>query len=160
MRTIKQMSLALAVVFLAGAVLLPQADASAWNQQIRFTFNQPVVIPGAVLPAGTYYFQLLNSAADRDVIQIFGPHWKLYATEQTIPTLRYNTTSKVELEFAERPHDQPQALLEWYYPGRMFGHEFVYSSPKEAVLARATKQELLSSPYGSRAVAVSAEAAG
>jgi hypothetical protein len=159
MRNLKSVSLALAVLFVASMMLLPQAKADVWNQAIKFTFNQPVAIPGEVLPAGTYWFQLLNSNADRNIIVIFGPHWKLYATEQTVPTLRYKTTSRVELRFAERPHDQPQALLEWYYPGAMRGHEFVYSGRKEEMLARATKQEVLSSPYGST-VATSGEAVG
>jgi hypothetical protein len=52
--------------------MLPKgASADEWNQKTVFTFSGPVEIPGQVLPAGTYIFKLLDSQADRDVVQVF-----------------------------------------------------------------------------------------
>jgi hypothetical protein len=34
-------------------------------------FSQPVEVPGAVLPAATYWFKLLDSPDTRNVVQIF-----------------------------------------------------------------------------------------
>jgi hypothetical protein len=157
MDTATKMLFMVGVLSLACLMSVPQAHAGVWNQRIRFTFSEPVAIPHAVLPAGTYWFQLLNSDSDRNVVEIFGSHGqRLVTTLLTVPTYRYAATGRVELQFAERPHDQPQAFLSWYYPGMMWGHEFVYSGRREKLLARATKEELLSSPNGS----IAAQAAG
>jgi len=46
---------------LAFLIVLPVVRADEWNQATLFTFSQPVQIPGQVLPAGTYLFELVNS---------------------------------------------------------------------------------------------------
>jgi hypothetical protein len=43
---------------LAFLVVLPAARADQSNQDTKVTFSQPVQIPGRVLPAGTYWFEL------------------------------------------------------------------------------------------------------
>lgn len=50
---------------------VPQAKAGEWNQKTVFTFSGPVEVPGQVLEAGTYVFKLMDSQADRNVIQVF-----------------------------------------------------------------------------------------
>ena len=48
-----------AILFLlAVLVALPAARADQSNQATKVTFSQPVQIPGRVLPAGTYWFEL------------------------------------------------------------------------------------------------------
>jgi hypothetical protein len=42
-------------------VTLPVVHADFWDKTTRFTSSQPVQIPGRVLPAGTYRFQLADS---------------------------------------------------------------------------------------------------
>lgn len=106
---------------------IPRAKADLWNQQTTFSFNQPVEIPGKVLGPGTYVFQLASNETDRNVIQVFnqdGNH--LIATEMTVPTYRMNPTGKTVLTFEERAAGSPQAIHNWYYPGMLYGHEFVY----------------------------------
>jgi hypothetical protein len=39
-----------------------------------------------------------------------------------------------------------KALLKWYYPGRLTGHEFVYSARHEREFARDVKQDVLVEP--------------
>jgi len=115
----------LVVLFLA-IVLVPSARADLWNQKIEVRFSEAVAIPGQVLPAGTYWFVLANTQ-DRNMVQIFNVDWsKLYATLDTVPDFRWRATNRTELTFAERPHDQPQAILAWFYPGMLTGHEFLY----------------------------------
>ena len=78
----------------------------------KLTFNQPVEIPGSGLPAGTYWFVLQASSSNRDIVQIFSPDWsKIYATLITVASYRQQTTNYTEIKFAERPHNQPEALL-------------------------------------------------
>ena len=45
---------------LAFLIVLPAVHADEWNQATLFTFSQPVQIPGRVLPAGTYLFELVK----------------------------------------------------------------------------------------------------
>src|SRR5271163_669354 len=56
---------------LLGATLATGARADEWNKRTVLTFSQPVEIPGQILPAGTYAFVLLDSPADRHIVQIF-----------------------------------------------------------------------------------------
>jgi hypothetical protein len=58
-------------VMLAFASLVPLARADEWDQATKLTFSQSVQIPGRVLPAGTYWFVLLDHGVDPNVVQIF-----------------------------------------------------------------------------------------
>jgi hypothetical protein len=42
-------------------IMLPSARAGVYDRATKLTFNQPVQIPGRVLPAGTYWFLLANT---------------------------------------------------------------------------------------------------
>src|SRR5580658_5180256 len=113
---------------IAFSIAVPAARADVWNQKTELTFTEPVEIPGQVLPAGTYWFVLVNSGSNRNLVQIFAADWSvLCATVQTVPSERREPTSGTTLTFAERPYSQPQALLTWFYPGDTTGHEFIYS---------------------------------
>jgi hypothetical protein len=136
---------------LAFAAFLPSARADEWNQMTEFTFNQPVEIPGRVLPAGTYWFVLADSQADRNIVQVFSHDWsKQYANLLTASTDRPEPTGRTEVKFAERRHDQPQALLKWYYPGRVIGHEFLYSKRHEREFATDAKRDVEARPFAGR----------
>ena len=127
-------------VILACAAFLPAARADEWNQKTELSFNQPVALPHVTLPAGSYWFVLANSQGDRNVVEVFSKNWNHeYATLLTVPTIRQESTSHTELTFAERPSDAPQALLEWYYPGRLTGHEFLYRASQEKRFSRDPK---------------------
>ena len=54
-----------------GAAVLPIARADESNKKTIVTFSQAMEVPGKILPAGTYTFQLLDSPADRHIVQIF-----------------------------------------------------------------------------------------
>src|SRR5579863_8226144 len=95
----------LAFVFsfiLAGMVLLPQARADEWNQMTKLKFNEPVEIPGVVLPAGAYWFVLQDNQTDRQIVQVFSnDRSKLYATLLTEPAQRLEPKMRTEIKFAE-----------------------------------------------------------
>lgn len=131
-------------VLLLGIVVVPKARASEWDQLTRFTFNQPVEVPGQILPAGTYWFQLLESPANRNIVMVYNhDQTQLCATFVTASAWRYDTTYRTEMTFAERRHERPEAILTWYYPGMRIGHEFLYPSAEEKHLERDTTQQLL-----------------
>jgi len=139
-------------VALAWMAFLPAAHADEWNQMTKLKFSEPVQIPGhEVLPAGSYWFVLANSPADRNIVQVFSSDWRHeYATLLTEPTLRQHATSHTVVKFAERPHDQPPALLKWYYPGRFTGHEFLYSAKNEHRFSRDIKENVTAGSFASR----------
>jgi len=132
---------------LACAALLPAARADERNQMTKLEFSQPIEIPGGVLPAGAYWFVLQDNQGDRNVVQIFSADWsKIDATLLAVPAYRQQATNDTEIEFAERPHQKPEALLKWYYPGRLMGHEFLYSARHETEFARDKKEDKLADP--------------
>src|SRR5580765_3678742 len=126
------------------------ASAQTWNKRTSVTFNGPVEIPGVgaqVLPAGTYVFRLLDSAADRHIVQVFNKDEShLYATILAIPNYRLRATDKTVMTFAERAAGDPQAIRAWFYPGDNSGQEFVYPKKRAVELAKVTNQPVLYIP--------------
>jgi hypothetical protein len=147
---------AFTVVFcltLALGALAPAARADEWNQRMGVRFNQPIQVPGAVLAPGSYWFVLANFEGNRQVMQIFSHDWStLYSTTVTNSTIREEPHSRIEVELAERPGNQPPALLKLFYPGLQTGHEFVYHRKEERELKRDARLDLLSRPHGSTQV--------
>jgi len=128
---------------LLGATLTPGVRADEWNKKTVMTFNQPVEIPGQILPAGTYTFVLLDSPADRHIVQIFnadGSH--IIATVLAINDYRLKPTGETVVKFAERSGDNPEALKAWFYPGDNFGQEFVYPKQRAIELAVIVKEPI------------------
>jgi hypothetical protein len=116
--------------------------ADEWNKKTIVTFNHPVEIPGVgvqILPAGTYVFKLLDSAADRNIVQIFNKDQShIFATILAIPNYRLRTTDKTVMTFRERAAGQPEAIRAWFYPGNSWGQEFVYPKARAIELAKET----------------------
>lgn len=132
--------LAVFALTLLGATLASGARADEWNKKTVVTFNQPVEIPGRVLPAGTYTFKLLDSSADRHIVQIFNADGtQIIATILAINDYRLQPTGDTVMKFNERPGDSPEALRAWFYPGDNFGQEFVYPKVRAMQLAQTEK---------------------
>ena len=119
------------------------AHADTWDQTTTLTFSAPVQIPGQILPAGTYVFQLANADAGRNIVQIFNADWThLYAALQTVAAERLNSPGDTAVTFAEQGAGRPDALLKWFYAGNVSGNEFLYSPAEEKELAQ-DKQQII-----------------
>lgn len=126
---------------------LPALKADEWNKKTIVTFNEPVEIPGQVLPAGTYVFEVADMIADRDVVQIFNKDENhLYATLLAVPDYRLEPTGKTVINFEERASNAPEAVKAWFYPGDNYGYQFVYPNSRAMELAKRTNQNVLSMP--------------
>lgn len=113
------------------------ARADEWNQKTVFTFSGPVEIPGQILPAGTYVFKLADSTATRQIVQVFNKEEnRIFGTFLTIPDYHLRPSEKPLIKFHERPAGQPDAIKAWFYPGRNYGHEFVYPKKEAVALAQ------------------------
>jgi hypothetical protein len=114
-------------LLLFGIAFVPRSWADEWNEKTVITFREAVEVPGMALPAGTYVFKLMDSPSDRDIVQIFNKdQTELLATIHAIPDYRTDPTSRPVVEFNERPASSPEAINAWFYPGDLYGMEFVY----------------------------------
>lgn len=135
-------------IVLAAAALLSfcaPAIGSDWTKKTVLTFSTPVEIPGGkILPAGEYVFKLADSLTNRNIVQIFNAEENdVYATILAIPHYRRDATTETVVLFDERPIGRPQAIHAWFYPGDMYGQEFVYPKERALELARATHVPVL-----------------
>jgi len=135
---------AMLAFLLACMIALPATRADESNQAIQVTFKQPVQIPGQVLPAGTYWFVLPKDAPQHDEVRIFNSDRTIvYATLITVNAERLQPTDHTVFTFAERGSGQPQAIVTWFYPGQLDGHEFLYPKQVEKELAKDKRETIV-----------------
>jgi hypothetical protein len=148
MNSIRKMALAC----MTGAMMITSVNAGAQglaNQDTYFTFSQPVELPKTTLPAGKYFFQLMDSTSNRHIVKVMSEDRKqLLATIMAIP---YHSN--------DRPSDEPQvrfletraadgaapsnAIKIWFYPGTSTGHEFIWPRNRAMTLAKASGETVL-----------------
>jgi len=107
-------------------VLIPQAKADYFDQRTVVTIDQPLKVPDAVLPPGTYIFKLFDSNAERKVVQVYD--WntnRLVASFIGFPIARLTPSRHTVLTF-EPSSNAAQVLREWFYPGENYGLVFIY----------------------------------
>lgn len=154
----KSQALTLACVAGLAGLIAPSAKADLWNHKTKLTFNEPVEVPGKVLPAGTYIFKLMDSQADRHIVQIYNAdESQIIDTVLAVPNKRLQAKGKTDIRFSERPAGSPEAIQAWFYPGSRYGEEFVYPHERAGELAKANKRNVLStrsdmSPYMTKSV--------
>jgi hypothetical protein len=133
---------------LIASVMAPVSNAQNGDRKTVVTFTEPIEIPGnVILPAGTYFFKLLNSDSGRWVVQIFDEHQtKTFATLITIEDFRYHPTNQPVMNFTEREAGAPPAIKEWFFPGEKQGRAFVYGKKRAIELAKVTNEPVLATP--------------
>ena len=128
-----------------GALLPSLATADQWNDRTVLKFSEPVMIPGATLQPGTYVFKIADSAATRHMVQVFTEdQQRLITTTHAVPTKRPEAKGDVVLKFNPTDVGTPPALKAWFYPGSLYGHEFVYPEQQARQIAERTKTVVLS----------------
>ena len=125
---------------LCAAMIVPSAQASESNQGTWMTFDQPVQIPGTVLPAGKYWFRIMDdkNTVQMNIIEIYDQSKNHLATVSALPTEnkdRAEPRGYTELQFTQGTDRRPAALLAWSYPGRFDGHRFVYPDRERRILS-------------------------
>jgi hypothetical protein len=98
------------------------------NRTTFFTFNGAVQLPGVVLPAGTYIFEVVNPYTSADVVRVQSrDRSKLYLLQITLKAERPRTRDmKPALVFGERPAGNPPTLKSWFPEGETTGRQFIY----------------------------------
>jgi hypothetical protein len=84
-------------------------------------------------------------AGNQHIVQIFNQdETQLLATLLAVPDYRSNPTDKAMVEFGEEATSgSAQPVMEWFYPGDSYGHEFVYPIARAVQIARATNRNVL-----------------
>jgi len=138
-------SFCLSLIYTIGGTSVVRADD--WNRATKLTFTEPVEVPGHVLLAGTYWFTLADSEADRNIVQVWNEdRTQLIATVLAVPDYRLKPAGKTIIHFEERPVDAPEAIHSWFYPGANYGEEFVYPKARASQLAKQVSRPVLSMP--------------
>jgi hypothetical protein len=139
---IHKLYIAVGLLIAFGVFFELAAHADEANEATTITFSAPIIIPGRVLPAGTYFFQQADSD-DLNLVQIYDAGRSvLYATLQTIPTDRMAAAEHTVITLAE-PESGAPVLVKWFYPGRSTGHEFVYPKGQEQKIAQARQETFM-----------------
>jgi hypothetical protein len=141
-----------ALACMTAAMVTISANAGAQgpaNQDTFFTFSQAVELPKTTLPAGTYFFQLMDSQSNRHIVKVMSQDRKqLFATLMAIPYYSNDRPSdEPQVRFLETPAANgvaaTNAIKIWFYPGNSTGHEFIWPRAKAIQLAKATGQSVL-----------------
>jgi hypothetical protein len=133
-------------------------DVADVKRLTLLTFSGPVQLPGKILPAGTYRFEMadINNAAhvvrvlNEDGTEVIGT----FSTIPTTTTTRDISSQETLVMFAERPAGSPQAAKEWYYPGRSIGEEFVYPKSQAMEIAKANSTTVAAIDENNRIVRI------
>lgn len=127
------------------AFVAPAATAQSWSERTELKFSSPVMVPGATLQPGTYIFRLTDSQSDRHLVEISRKGGETITLTQAVPTKRLEAKGDVVLEFNPTEAGSPPAIAAWFYPGSIYGHQFVYSDEEARKIAERTKTLVLSS---------------
>jgi len=117
----------LLVLFALAALVLVTPQTASAQGLITGTiasFDQPVEIPGHVLPAGTYAFVEKGST----IVQVWDKdQTKLFATLITNAAEQSQySEERQEFEFEKSTSDAPMELKAWFVGSGSLGHQFIY----------------------------------
>ena len=59
------------LVAIATICVSSNAKADTWNKLTELTFSGPVEVAGTVLQPGTYWFMLVDSSSNRNIVRIW-----------------------------------------------------------------------------------------
>jgi hypothetical protein len=137
----KKIVAAAALTLIITASNMSSGEAATWTKRTVLTVHQTMQVPGMTLEPGKYVLKLMDSPANRHVVQIFNStEQELITTILALPNERLEPTSDSVFEFWETPAGTPRALRAWFYPGDHYGQEFKYPKFKADELAGMTGQ--------------------
>ncbi len=125
-------------VVAAGLLLVGLAplSASEHNKKTELEVNEPIEIPGTVLPPGDYVMELVNTQQNNHIVRFMNKdESKTIATVLAVPNERVQPTGTTQLKFYETPLDAPPALRAWFFPGDESGQEFAYPEKRASELS-------------------------
>ncbi len=105
------------------------ATTQAWSNPRgnHLTFNGAVALPGVILPAGSYIFEVMVPGGARQVVRVSGKNGQHYfmGFTQTVQRPRGSRTTPV-ITLGEATAGMPPPVSTWYPIGSSQGHRFLY----------------------------------
>jgi hypothetical protein len=103
--------------------------AHAWiGQRNTLKFSGSVAVPGAVLPAGSYTFEVVTSGGSADVVRIASTDGRrnyFMGFTRTVERPR-NLPENQAIVLGEAKAGTPPPIAGWYPVDGDHGHEFIY----------------------------------
>jgi len=123
----KRNSVQIAFATVALALVAVAAHAWGFNHENKLKFSRPVALPGIVLPAGTYSFDVASETALDLVVVRSANRDKLYYMGFTRTVSRpKHMSAETAVAFGEAAANEPPPVAAWYEIGNTAGHEFIY----------------------------------
>ena len=115
----------------AGALILGLAVVPAKAQDPLhtefLTFNAPIALPGIVLSAGTYSFELPTMTASQTIVRVKSRDGKqVFFTQFTREVVRPWDGKVPRVKFREAAAGTAQPIDVWYPSGLSEGRQFIY----------------------------------
>jgi len=110
------------------ALLMAGSGDAFVNHENQMTFSRAVALPGVVLPAGAYSFDLVDSKSSLDVVIVRDrAHTKVFYMGFTNLVRRPKGMSMdTPVIFAEARANEARPIATWYEIGDSIGHQFLY----------------------------------
>ena len=125
----KSLTIAIAATALALMAAASSHAGGTWgySHENRLTFSRPVALPGVVLPAGEYSFNVASPTA-LDVVVVRDPKTAkvFYMGFTNTVTRPRNMSTNAPITFGEAPASEPRPISTWYEIGDTMGHQFIY----------------------------------
>jgi len=112
-----------------GLVLVTSVGAASEEKRTAYlTFSGPVGLPGVVLPAGTYIFEVPDPNMSWDIVRVTNrQRSQVYFTAFTDRVeRRAEMRGETGITFAEPEAGRVRKVAAWYPRGEPVGHEFIY----------------------------------
>jgi hypothetical protein len=117
---------AVGALLIFGAASHPARAWSDADHREYLTFSGAVAIPGAVLPAGTYIFEVVSPSFSNTVVCVRSRDGrKIYLTQFARIVERQSSGGRVT--FHETRRGEAPAVDAWYPMGGEHGRQFIYN---------------------------------
>jgi hypothetical protein len=114
-------------VLLIGGAFVQSTRASGWSHRELITVNAPIALPGVVLAAGTYSFELPAEGSPTIVRVSSQDQRHVYLTQFTLDVARPNNEGVPKMTFGEAAAGTARPVKVWYPDGSETGKQFLYN---------------------------------
>lgn len=117
----------IAIGTLLVGLMMTSPGRAFFSHENVLTFSAPVALPGVVLPAGSYRFDVASETALDVVVVSSAKTSKRFYMGITSTVDRPRTMSASNpVTFGEAPAGAPTPISTWYEVGNPTGHQFRY----------------------------------
>jgi len=102
--------------------------ASPFNRATYFTFRTSVTLPGTVLPAGEYVFEIANPNGSADVVLVRNKARSALHFMALTRAVTRDTSHGLDaaIVLGEANRSEPRRINAWYAAGETTGRQFMY----------------------------------